>query len=47
MEKRRNSSTESPLPLNEYPNCLKEWKAVSVLLILTLSVLKAFLVVRT
>ena len=41
MEKRRNTSTESPFPpmySDKYPNCLKEEKAFPVFLILKLSI---------
>ena len=46
MEKRRNTTTESPLPpmcSYRYPNCLKEEKASSVFFILKFSLLKVFL----
>ena len=48
MEKRRNTTTESPLPPmcnDRYPNCLIEEKALSVFFILKFSVLKVFLVI--
>ena len=48
MEKRRNTTTESPLPPmcnDRYPNCLIEEKSLSMFFILKFSVLKVFLVV--